>query len=312
MINIKVHFQNILKLIFGIGLLSWLLLQTDLKGIFLLMRQGNPVFLFTGIGLLLFSFSFLQAARLHWCIRSMTGSWLRSTRLFFIGFLFNNLLPTNIGGDAVRLYYLQKYRNESWGMSAALLFIYRISGLLILLTGGVTYLLYNYSKVETALTEQLNLNLNFGLMTGLLATVIVLTGIVVVLNNKRRSKLKGMIQQGISAFGVVQKKEYAGILGLAAGFHLGRIAGFYFLILFMGGSIEMVHLIFVLSITAVISLIPVSFGALGLMEGAITGSLILFGVSPEAATGVALVNRLVLVIIAGTGAIVYFYPESNN
>jgi len=61
----------------------------------------------------------------------------------------------------------------------------------------------------------------------------------------------------------------------------------------------------VLAVTAIAGVIPITAGGLGLVEGAISMTLALYGVSEGAALAVAIVNRLVLLAGAATGGLVY-------
>jgi uncharacterized membrane protein YbhN (UPF0104 family) len=70
-------------------------------------------------------------------------SWLHFTRLYFIGMFFNLFLPTSVGGDVARAWYLNAGSGRK--MAAAVsVFVDRLSGLLLLLVlalfGSLAYL----------------------------------------------------------------------------------------------------------------------------------------------------------------------------
>jgi uncharacterized membrane protein YbhN (UPF0104 family) len=73
----------------------------------------------------------------------------------------------------------------------------------------------------------------------------------------------------------------------------------------MGENVSFGALIMVMAVTAVLALAPVTVGALGVMEGSITIMLGAYGVSAPAAVTVALVNRIVLLLSAAVGAVLY-------
>jgi uncharacterized protein (TIRG00374 family) len=59
------------------------------------------------------------------------GFW-KLVRIYFIGYYFSNILPSNVGGDIIRSYYAGKQIN-SQSYAAVSVFVERITGLLILL-----------------------------------------------------------------------------------------------------------------------------------------------------------------------------------
>jgi uncharacterized membrane protein YbhN (UPF0104 family) len=95
------------------------------------------------------------------------------------------------------------------------------------------------------------------------------------------------------------------LLALTALFHFVRMLAFYVLIRSTGQSIALFDLLPVLAATALAGVVPLTVGGLGLMEGAISVTLSLFGVAETAAIGAALANRAVLLVSAAVGGVVY-------
>ena len=87
--------------------------------------------------------------------------------------------------------------------------------------------------------------------------------------------------------------------------HLTRLLGFLYVVRYMGEDVGIGALIMVMAVTAVLALAPVTVGALGVMEGSITIMLGAYGVSAPAAVTVALMNRIVLLLAAAVGAVLY-------
>jgi glycosyltransferase 2 family protein len=122
-----------LRLLVSVVMLSWLGLRTD-------WAQVGKVFLhlrlelwFTALGLLLLT-QVASAAR--WRLfagllgfQSPVGQFIR---LYFVGMFFNLLLPTSIGGDVVRAWYLDGGSGRRLPAFLSV-FVDRLSGLLILL-----------------------------------------------------------------------------------------------------------------------------------------------------------------------------------
>jgi len=310
--RIPEKFKSIGKVIVGVGLIVWLISSVDFNKVLTLFKEGDFQYLLLGVGVLLIGFIGVQAFRFHWCIKNISENYGTSIKLFFLGFLFNNLLPTNFGGDAVRVMYLQQMKGKSLGKATGLLLIYRLCGLVTLITGGIVYLLFNLAMISQAVEELVQVSFKPGLKAGVLAAILAAGGLLLIFNTKLRNKIFDVIKEASQTRHLFRVRDYFGILALAFAFHFLRMVGFYYLISFFGASIGFVHLIFVLCFTVVIALIPISIGALGLMEGAITSSLLLFDVPTAAATGVALINRLVLIIIASIGGLIYLFGSAQK
>ncbi|HMB00008.1 MAG TPA: lysylphosphatidylglycerol synthase domain-containing protein, partial [Spirochaetota bacterium] len=80
---------------------------------------------------------------------------------------------------------------------------------------------------------------------------------------------------------------------------------------FLNAETNWSGLVFVLSFTALLSLLPVSIGSLGIREGAMVFALILFGVNQNTAIAAAFINRLFLYLFALTGGWLYLLHNSK-
>jgi uncharacterized protein (TIRG00374 family) len=106
-----------------------------------------------------------------------------------------------------------------------------------------------------------------------------------------------------SIIGNLSARTLVNQLVLTFGFHALRITAIYFLVLCVGGVIAWHQIIFIVSVVAFVSLLPVSIGGLGLREGALAGGLVFMGVDPNAAIAVALFNLLVVWLKAAIGGV---------
>jgi uncharacterized protein (TIRG00374 family) len=69
------------------------------------------------------------------------------TALYFIGFLFTNVLPTGFGGDPIRMYELSRYTHKT-AESAGTVLADRFFGLIVLQAMAVVALAFGYQLVE--------------------------------------------------------------------------------------------------------------------------------------------------------------------
>jgi uncharacterized protein (TIRG00374 family) len=300
--------RNALKVLVSLALITWLLYDIDYEQFTKIVRKGNPKFFMAALAILAVGF-FMQAYRLHVLIRSLTHGLGHSLKIFFLGFFFNNLLPSSIGGDAVRMFYLKRSGNSAWGTPFSMLLFHRLIGFLVLLTGGVIYSFFRFAKVKSLIADQLNVEfaasyLKVFIALGILASVLILSYFF-------RQKLRDFLRNCQWALNNLQAYEYALVTILAAGFHFCRMAGFSLLLLFFNQPIPLVEWIFILFATAIIALIPISLGGLGVVEGTIATLLGIYGVIDSAAIGVALINRGFLILVSLTGGLFYMLGNIN-
>lgn len=300
--------QNALKVLVSLALITWLLYNINYEQFIRIIKQGDPKFFVMATGVLAVGFA-MQAYRLHILIRSLTYGLGHSFRIFFIGFFFNNLLPSSIGGDAVRMFYLKRSGNSPWGTPFSMLFFHRLIGFAVLLTGGLVYTFFRFQKVKALIADQLNIDFSASYFKVLVA--IGFLAAIAVVGYFFRRKLAEFLKNCQWAINNLRAHEYAMVTLLAAGFHFCRMAGFSLFLIFFNQPIPLTDWIFILFATAMIALVPISLGGLGVVEGTIAGLLGLYGVIDSAAIGVALLNRAFLILVSLTGGLFYMIGYIN-
>jgi len=126
-----------LRIAISLGLVIYLIYITDIPHIISILKNIDPA----GIVLAIISFIvsvILLALRWHLLTRSY-GMIVKIMPLFiyyFIGLFFNNFLPTSIGGDLSRAYYLARQSGDH-SASIGTVFLERLVGLLATLSFAV-------------------------------------------------------------------------------------------------------------------------------------------------------------------------------
>jgi len=113
-----------------LGLLFWMM-RDDLSSIVLILKKVNLRIFLLGFGVFLIS-TCLFACRLKFLLNSqkVRFSWRFSMFLTFIGFFFNNFLPTAAGGDLVKAHYASKLTNCRTEQAYSTVMVDRLSGLM--------------------------------------------------------------------------------------------------------------------------------------------------------------------------------------
>jgi uncharacterized protein (TIRG00374 family) len=98
---------DVLKIVISLTLIIVILRSINIGALWEVVRNANLWYLLAAQGLLLFG---VVVRAYRWRIlvqdQGVYASLRELTALYFVGFLFNNILPSGFGGDAVKMYEL--------------------------------------------------------------------------------------------------------------------------------------------------------------------------------------------------------------
>lgn len=311
----KNQFKGMAKVVIGILLTLFLITQVNLEELINSFKSAHSIYLF--IGFLFFILArIFEAIRLHILIKSYSYSFMTTMKINIISTFISNFVPSSIGGDGYKIYYL-KQRNNNWSKPIAIIMIERFSGLLILFLAGVIYIFFNYSKLVDIIYQK---EISFELSLSKFLFFIIIIGILILSVGffLFKKKLKDVISKfqkfyinfKIVAYGI-SKFDYLLLFVNTAFFQTARLLGLYFLVSCFD-IISLTDLVFVLFFVATISLLPISLGSLGVKEGALMLSLSAFGVSNPVALAVALLNRIIIWFFALVGGIIFVFNKNKS
>lgn len=227
-----------------------------------------------------------------------------STSLSFIGYFFNNFLPSSIGGDVVKAYYLSKKTQNKLGSYAAV-FVDRVMGLITMVFMATIALFFVGTHV-------INNNVRLFIYA---ITILAIFG-VILFTNKRFAKmfsvflffvrpLEGKIR---SAYNTVHTYRHHKALMFRSVLFSALSQLLFFgtigvLALSLGAKIPVIDLMLRIPLISTLSLLP-SINGLGLREGSM---VLLFGpiIGTETAFAVSILWLLVLLVISLLGGLVY-------
>jgi uncharacterized protein (TIRG00374 family) len=129
----KKRLVQVIKLAVSVSLIGWLLGRTDLADIAYSMRSASLQLLILAYCLILVD-NVISVSRWRVLLRSqeVQGSFPYLLSSYLVGAFFNNLLPSTIGGDAVRAYYACRI-GASRGVALLVVLVERYLGLLALM-----------------------------------------------------------------------------------------------------------------------------------------------------------------------------------
>ncbi len=209
----------------------------------------------------------------RWALLIPDGLRLPYGRLFsiyLVGMFFNNLLPTTIGGDVVRSYYLFKGSGSS-GAATASVFIERYMGLTALFTILLISLILDSGGIAEGRV----------LLLAAVLIILFLFGSTAVWSRRIHGLLvKAMDRIGLhapaglmasfSSFIGLYKGDRALLLTtflLSLAIQILGVFVFFTLSRGLGMDLSLLHFFILLPIATVISLLPISLAGIGVREG---------------------------------------------
>jgi uncharacterized protein (TIRG00374 family) len=304
---------SVIKLLVSVGMIALFLQQIDLVDVEQAARRARPSFLLLSIGL--FVVSNLIGA-LQWRVLLRVQGFdlplQRVVSLYFVGVFFNNFLVSNIGGDAVRVYDLNRMTGQgSRGFAAT--FLDRFVGLFVLIL---------FSLIAFSANPEL---WSLGIAVPVAALVIVLAGILAFGFSRRLSAFILGIAQRFAPEKVVSLLEriregflvyrlaygtLAGVLCLASGVQLSRIAVYFAVGQGMGLDVGFDHFVVFIPLIAIVAAVPITFGGIGVREnlGAILFGRV--GVEPAAALAMMFLGYLAGIVASLAGGISFVFRRT--
>jgi uncharacterized protein (TIRG00374 family) len=251
------------------------------------------------------------------------------TALYFIGFLFTNVLPTGFGGDPIRMYELSRYTHRT-AESAGTVLADRFFGLIVLQAMAVVALAFSYQLVELwmiAFTVLLFVGslvavwllLNRRLWQSLgehlkpLASLGQKQGSVL---SPALSKVEGKVEGLKQFYESLHGYNVAAVgktLGVSLVFNILLITMNYLLGLSLGDRVSIWYYFLFVPITSIVTILPVSFAGLGVREGAYVLLFTQAGMPREAALSLSLLVYVVSIFAPGLiGGIIYILKGARD
>jgi hypothetical protein len=307
----KKLFQTGIKFAISAALIVWILQGVDLEEIFDMIGAAN-------VFILLFAFLFklsgylISAIRWRILLRAQgadaTIPFLISS--YWVGFFFNNILPSSIGGDVVRIY-------DSWRAGAeratalTIVFVDRFLGVLALMLITLVMLL-----IPSQLTSGLPLSW-LAVLLGLIGMVVLcwlifvtprsLSDLVSRFQISFLQKINATLIKIATAFEVFQQKKGALIKGLLLSLALQVNVILYHYIVAVSLHLDVPFYSYFITIPVItlITTLPISINGIGVRENLFIFFFAMFSVPKTEAFAYSLLLYGILLIQGLIGGLVY-------
>jgi len=274
---------NILRILVSVFLFSFLIIinLNNFKNVPNTLRNSDVFFLILGI---FFYFLGIAGDVFKWDILLRAQNTAISKKylfnLLFIGFFYNNLFPTTIGGDAYRIYNLSKNKKVPVNESISAVFLGRFTGMV----SGIFYLIlsllfgmYRYLDKPLIIILLIMLFLVIILIFMLCKPKIFKIHILF-----KKTKFLQKFEEKIKSFFKVLSSYRHEVKSLFISLFYS-LSSFYFISRSIGINLSIIHFIFMVPLVSIVSNIPISIGGIGVRENTLIFLLIAFGVTESKA-----------------------------
>jgi uncharacterized protein (TIRG00374 family) len=300
----KKQLLNIAKVLVSLGLLAFIFSTIDMKAFVQVVRLANPWWLLAAVGVMILGV-FIRAYRWQILLDAIAVRvpLPELTAIYFIGFLFNNLLPSGLGGDAMRMYELNRH-SERGSDAVTSVIVDRFLGLSALQLIAIIALVADWGAVPVAVAWFTSAIFVIGLGAGLL-----------LINQPLYLWLKthlGLFRR-LTEFKVVGnmfesfQRYPLKALGLSylvsIGFNISLILMNVLIGHALGAEANLAQYAVFVPITSLVLIIPISFAGLGVREETYRQLFGQVGVPAEIAVAMSLlvyvIGNIVTGVIAG-------------
>lgn len=284
--------------------LGYLLYKFDVLASFqLLPDQFTSVAVFVAILI----FCSLGLSSLRWAlVVPVTKACLKIRDAFsitMIGHFFNQLLPTSIGGDAMRVWEATKigFKTDQAVLSVLLDRLIGLSGLLIFIILGQPYLFYTSDNLYFQLVT-LGLILASGLGLFLLLQLNQIAGKFTRYRIVRAGQKLSIAARQLA---LQHPKRLFQALFLSLCIHAVAMIAITFLARALGVSVTVYEMALIVPTVLLVSSLPISIGGWGVREAGLAAGFVVLGHDPATAVTVSILVGMINLIWAIPGMIIW-------
>ena len=248
-----------LRLITGVALITWLLVRFDYGKALGSLQFVDPLLFTISAILFLLPALIVQPYKFYWLVNIFQRHRLtRIIQLSLVGYFFNQLLPSSVGGDVVKISMLRE-KTVPWSKYLYAALLDRFSGAAVLLVGLILYVLFFGMPVDIKWST---IEGSTAVMIG--AVMLVAIGLATLIFFK---PLKKKVISVWDSIRFLKSRHWMQLGPWAALAHVCYWLATWLLIRSFGIEIPVFDAFFVLAFSAFAASLPITVGGMGVREG---------------------------------------------
>jgi len=298
---------DLLKIAVSLVLIVVLLRSVNVEALWEVVRGANPWYLL-GAQTVLMLGVVVRAYRWQILVRDqgVDASLRELTSLYFVGFLFNNLLPSGFGGDAVKMYELSD-RSHRGAEAVSSVLVDRFIGLIALQAIGLVALIFSWQLVPFEIVVVTVLLFGASLVA---AWVVSYRRLWEFLADRvplfdRFLSIKS-VHSLVSSLQSYSRSALLRALGVGLVFNVLLIAANVLIGTALGADVALRFYMIFVPLTSLVLILPISFAGLGVREATYVLLFSQVGMTPEVALSLSLLVYVLGTLMPGlVGGVIY-------
>jgi len=229
---------------------------------------------------------------------NMTLSYMASIKILWIGLFFNQFLPSNVGGDLLRGYYLKNY-GFSTNKSVFAVLLDRILGVFGLVLLIMVMLPLFFYTIDDALPRWLLLVVLAISITAIISFFLLdkLPGFI-----KLRKIIQSLIllsKEGTRL--ILRKKPGVFLISVSIMVHLFSILAVIILSVGLDSDASWIGVFLIMPLVTLLMVLPISFAGWGVREGVMVVGMEYVGVSVEESLAISILYGICVLVVSLPG-----------
>jgi uncharacterized protein (TIRG00374 family) len=307
----------------GIGwAVYWLSQEGRIGKVVELFKQLNPAII--AVALAAYIAGQLSVAVRWWILLRTQKIYISiwaAIKLFFLGLFYNNFMPSSVGGDVLRAWYVTKHTERKFEAVLSI-FVDRLIGFIGSIVIAIVFYFFIPTKEPMDFGmqgESLNFFSRYSNVLMGIAVIIVVSVLILLAVSKTRNYLNKLLQTGVEQIKVLFVKlfdaavlyckkpvQLLAVFVMTIALQIFTITGFWLAGRQIGVDVSLSYYLVFFTISWSIGMLPISFGGAVLVEGSMAAMFVKFAlVKPEAALALALFQRVAWLLGSLPGALIH-------
>jgi uncharacterized protein (TIRG00374 family) len=300
----------LLKVIVSLGLIALLISQVDFKEIINILKNVDITMIIYALTLLIAQV-FIAAIRWKFVLKcqKIKLDYKNTLQILYSGLFFNQAMPSSVGGDVVRGYYLKKQGMTLGRATLGVLMdrLFGMVGLTLLVLASIPLL---FELVDNSIART-------GVL--LIASSILLVLLLVFFTDKLPGNfshfkiIKGLYSLSREGRYCVSNR-YNGVIILLISVLIHLISVFSVMIMSigLGLDIEWGGFLLMVPLVGLMMVVPISIAGWGVREGVMVVGFGYLGVASEAALALSILYGLSILVVALPGGVIWMFRRRHT
>jgi len=300
----------LLKVIVSLGLITLLVNQVDFNKIVNILKNVDITMIIYALILLIIQV-FIATTRWQYvlrCQKIMLG-YKNTLQILWSGLFFNQAMPSSVGGDVIRGYYLKK-QGMTLGRATLGVLMDRLFGMVGLVFLVLASLPLLFELVDDSIARSGVLFIALGISLALL---------FIFFTDKLPGNFSHLkVIRGFYSLSQVGRRcivdHYNGLIILVISIliHLISVISVMIMAAGLGINVEWSGFLLIIPLVTLMMVVPISIAGWGVREGVMVVGFGYLGVAPEAALALSILYGLLMLVVALPGGVVWTLKRNHT